>query len=90
MATQPDRDEPHRRDIRLVLNPDGQWTARDLEHELTAQGATREDALDALDEVVEAVFGDGGREPTDEELRALGVDPDVARHQSDEQPDILK
>lgn len=90
MATQSDRDEPRRRDIRLVQNPDGQWTARDLEHELTAQGATREDALDALEEVVEAVVGDGGHEPTDEELRALGVDPDVARRQDDERPDVLK
>lgn len=77
------------REIRLVENPDGQWTARDLTVHVTAQGETREAALDALDDVVEAVVGDGGHEPTEEELRELGVDPKVARKQGD-LPDILK
>lgn len=90
MATEADGNERCRRDIRLIQNPDGQWTARDLNHELTAQGTTRNEALDALDDVVEAVHGDGGHEPTDEELAALGVDPEVARSQSDDLPDVLK
>jgi len=46
-------------------------------------------ALDNLDAVIEAVEGDGGRPPTDEEMRDLGVDPEVARSQSDEVPDVL-
>lgn len=75
-----DADAPDR-EIRLLKNPDGQWTARDLRVEVTAQGESRDAALDALDAVVEAVEGDGGRRPTDEEIRALGVDPEVARTQ---------
>jgi len=78
------------REIRLVENPDGQWTARDLEAEVTAQGETRAAALAALDEVVAALAGEAGHEPTDEELRELGVEPGAAREQGDELPDILK
>jgi mono/diheme cytochrome c family protein len=78
------------REIRLVKNPDGQWTARDLRVGVTAQGDSRDAALDALDAVVAAVDGDGGRPPTDEEIRDLGVDPDVARSGSDELPDVLQ
>ncbi|WP_436932283.1 type II toxin-antitoxin system HicB family antitoxin [Halosimplex halobium] len=81
-------DEP--REIRLVENPDGQWTARDLQVEVSAQGATRSAALENLDAVVEAVTGDGGHEPTDEELRDLGVDPERARTQDDDLPDVLQ
>lgn len=90
MATHADRDDARRRDIRLVRNPDGQWTARDVDADLTAQGETKEAALEALDDVVEAVHGSGGHAPTDEELRELGVDPEVARSQSDELPDVLE
>ncbi|WP_436934344.1 type II toxin-antitoxin system HicB family antitoxin [Halovenus marina] len=77
------------REIRLLKNPDGQWTARDLRLGVTAQGASRDVALDNLDAVVEAVNGEGGRTPTDDEIRDLGVDPAVARSQDDDLPDIL-
>lgn len=89
MATQSDGDDAHSRDSRVFQNPDGQWTARDLEYDLTAQGPTRDAALSALDDVVEAVYGEGGHEPTDAELRRLGVNPDVARNQSEDLPDEL-
>jgi len=78
------------REIRLLENPDGLWTARDLEVEVTAQGETRTAALEDLDAVVAAVTGDGGHEPTDEELRDLGVDPERARSQDDDRPDVLR
>ena len=78
------------REIRLVKNPDGQWTARDLRAGVTAQGKSRDVALDNLDAVVDAVEGDDGRSPTDEEIRDLGVDPEVARSQGDELPDVLQ
>lgn len=78
------------REIHLVESEEGLWTARDLDVGVTAQGETRDEALDRLDDVVEAVTGDGGHEPTDEEIRALGVDPDVARTQGDELPDVLQ
>ena len=84
-----DSDSPER-EIRLLKNPDGRWTARDLRVGVTAQDKTRHVALDNLDAVIEAVDGDGGRPPTDEEIRDLGVDPEVARSQSDELPDVLQ
>ncbi|WP_254840986.1 type II toxin-antitoxin system HicB family antitoxin [Natronomonas marina] len=84
-----DVDTPDR-EIRLVKNPDGQWTARDLRAEVTAQGQSRAAALDDLDAVVEAIDGDGGRAPTDEEIRDLGVDPQTAGEQSDDLPDVLQ
>ena len=78
------------REIRLLKNPNGQWTARDLRVGVTAQGESRDGALDNLDAVVEAVTGDGGQPPTDDEIRELGVDPEVARSQDDEIPDVLQ
>ena len=78
------------REIRLVKNPDGRWTARDLRVGVTAQGESRDGALDNLDAVVEAVDGDDGQPPTADQLRDLGVDPDVARSQDDDLPDVLQ
>ncbi|MFB6095590.1 MAG: type II toxin-antitoxin system HicB family antitoxin [Halodesulfurarchaeum sp.] len=82
-------DDPDR-EIRLLKNPDGKWTARDLRVEVTAQGKSRAAALDNLDALVEAVEGEGGHPPTDDEIREQGVDPEVARSQGDELPDVLQ
>jgi len=84
-----DADTPDR-EIRLLKNPNGQWTARDLRVGVTAQGESRAVALDNLDAVVEAVVDDGGQPPTDDEIRDLGVDPEIARSQGDELPDVLQ
>jgi len=84
-----DVDTPER-EIRLVKNPDGQWTARDLRVGVTVQGENQQVALENLDAVVAAVDGDGGHPPTDDELRELGVDPERARSQDDELPDVLQ
>lgn len=84
-----DTDAPDR-EIRLVKNPDGQWTARDLSVGVVAQGENRGVALDNLDAVVEAVEGNGGRPPTDDEIRDLGVEPEVARSRGDDLPDVLQ
>ncbi len=78
------------REIRLIENPDGQRTARDVRVEVTAQGATRREALDALDAVVGAVAGDGGHVPTDEGIRNFGVEPETSRSQGGELPQILR
>ncbi len=51
------------------------WIAKDLESGVTTQGPTRTEALDNLDEAVALFHGSVGREPTDEELRAVGIDP---------------
>lgn len=74
----------------MLENPDGQWTARDLQVGISAQGETRAAALENLDAVVEAVAGDAGHEPTDDELRDLGVDPQTARSQADDRPAIFR
>lgn len=77
------------REIRLVENSDGQWTVRHLDVGVSAQGATRDEVLEELDDVVAAVTGAGGHEPTDAELCELGVDPEAARTQG-ELHDVLQ
>lgn len=89
MATRIGRDLETRRETRLAENPDGQWTARDLDAEVSAQGATHAETLDAMNAVVDALDSEGGHESTDEELEALGADPNIARTQGDELPDVL-
>jgi hypothetical protein len=78
------------REIRLIENPDGQWTARDLQLEVSAQGETGTAALDNLNAVVRAIVSEEGHEPTDEELRELGVDPETARTQDNDLPNVLR
>jgi len=51
---------------------------------------SRRAALESLDEAVALYHGEIGHEPTDEELRDLGVDPDVARSQDGDLPDVLE
>jgi len=87
---EPDNGDDGRPEIRLVQNPDGKWTARHLQVEISAEGETPGGAVENLMAVVEAVEGDSGHKPTDDELRDLGIDPDVARTQGDELPDVLQ
>lgn len=63
----------------LLIERDRQWEAHDLDVEVSAVGETRDDALNQLDDVVAAVRGEDGHSPSDEELRAAGVDPEVNR-----------
>jgi hypothetical protein len=77
------------REIRLVENPDGRWTATDTGTGLTAQGSTKGAVLRTLDEVADAATSEGGHEPTDEEIRALSVAPETAPSQGD-LPDVLQ
>jgi len=59
----------------ITLTDEGEWwIARDTETGVTSQGKTRSEALDNLDEALAGYHGDG-RKPTDEELRAAGIDP---------------
>lgn len=60
----------------ITLTEDGEWwIAKDTETGVTSQGETRTEALENLDEAL-AGFHGAGREPTDEELRAAGIDPE--------------
>lgn len=61
-------------EIKLVKN-DGWWVATDVSTGVTSQGQSRQDALENLDEAVAGYEGEG-RPPTEEELRAVGIDPE--------------
>lgn len=50
------------------------WVATDLATGVASQGQTREEALEMLDDALAGHDG-AGREPTDAELRDLGIDP---------------
>lgn len=75
-------------EIRLTKEDDW-WVARDVEMEVTSQGRTRTEALENLDEAVALHKGEIGREPTDEELRELGIDPAENTTGGEEPPDVL-
>lgn len=53
----------------------GWWVAQDTETGVVSQGETKTDALDNLEEALEGYRGEG-REPTSEELREAGIDPE--------------
>ncbi|WP_436911928.1 type II toxin-antitoxin system HicB family antitoxin [Halosimplex marinum] len=83
--------EDYLEDPEVHRNPDGQWTARDLEWELTAQGSTVVQALNSLGRVIAAVQGEAGHTPTEEEIRDLGADPDDGGSSDEEDiPDFLQ
>lgn len=81
------------REIRLIDESDGGWSAIDVDTNVASQGETREDALSNLDEALALYREEIGHEPTDEELEALGIGPEVnARHREEavELPDVLQ
>lgn len=88
MSTYTGSESGERPTITLTKNPDGRWTARDHEHGVSAQGGTRDGALSNLDTVVDALEGEAGRPPSDEELREAGIDPDE-NEAGGELPDVL-
>lgn len=65
-----------RREIRLVQEEDGGWSAIDEDVGVASCGDTREEALAMLDEAVALHTGEAGEPLTDEDLRELGIDPD--------------
>lgn len=68
----------------------GWWIAKDAETGVTTQGESRSEALSNLDEAVALHLGEIGDEPTEEELRDLGIDPSDNRTGAQEPPDVLK
>ena len=75
--------------ITLTEYEDGWWTARNVKVGVTSQGETRQEALENLDEAVALYKGEIGREPTDEELRDIGIEPED-NESTGELPDVLK
>ncbi|WP_123534736.1 type II toxin-antitoxin system HicB family antitoxin [Halosimplex salinum] len=60
----------------ITLTDEGEWwVARDTETGVSSQGRTKETALENLDEALAGYRGEG-EEPTDGELRELGIDPE--------------
>ena len=78
----------HTDEIRL-WREDGWWVAKDVETGVTTQGQSRTVALENLDEAVALRDGDVGTEPTEQELRELGIDPADNTTGEDEPPDVL-
>ena len=79
-----------RREITLTEGEDtDMWVAVDEETGVASQGETRQDALENLDEAVALYKGEIGREPTEEELREVGIDPED-NETGGELPDVLK
>jgi len=64
------------REIRLVEEEDGRWSAIDKRSGVASQGETRSEALANLDEAVALHDGEIGEPVTDADLRDLGLDPD--------------
>ena len=84
-----DSDADHDDEIRMWREGDW-WVITDVETGVTTQGETREGALEMLDEAVALHKGEVGREPTDEELRELGIDPDDNTTGEKELPDFMQ
>lgn len=66
-----------RRQIRLVEESDGSWSAVEVRTGVASQGETRSEALANLDEAVELHEGEIGEPVTDADFRDLGIDPET-------------
>ena len=75
------------REIRLVEDEDGRWSAIDERVGVASQGETRSEALTNLDEAVALHRGEIGNPVTDADLRDLGIDPDTVPDKPQE-PDV--
>ena len=64
------------REIRLIEEDEGGWSAIDEETGVASQGETREETLEMLDDAVALHTGEAGEPVTDEDLEELGLDPD--------------
>jgi predicted RNase H-like HicB family nuclease len=79
--------DSERREIRLVEEEDGRWSAIDEGVDVASQGQTRSEALANLDEAVALHKGEIGEPVTDADLRDLGIDPDTVPDEPQE-PDV--
>ena len=72
----PSESDTPRREIRLVQEEGGEWSAVDEATGVASQGETRFEALENLDEAVALHNGEIGEPVTDADLRDLGLDPE--------------
>ena len=79
------------REIRLIENDDGVWSAIDEEAGVASQGASREEALANLDEAVE--LNETGGEPIEDEdafLESIGIDPSEIPDEPESLPEFMQ
>ena len=88
MASSTQDGDGHDGEIRL-WQEDNWWIAKDVETGVTTQGVSRAAALENLDDAVALHDGERGHPPTDEKLRAAGIDPDDNTTGEREPPDVL-
>lgn len=88
MASSTRDSDVHDGEIRL-WQEGGWWIAKDVDTGVTTQGESRTAALENLDDAVALHDGEHGREPTDEELRAAGIEPADNTTGEREPPDVL-
>jgi len=89
MATSARDGDDHEDEIRLWREDDG-WIAKDVETGVTTQGPSRTAALENLDDAVALRTGTIGHEPTDAELKEIGINPADNTTGDQEPPDVLK
>ena len=89
MASSTRDEDPHEDEIRMWREGD-MWVITDVDTGVTTQGETRQEALEMLDDAVAAYNDDRGHEPTDEELRELGIDPDDNTTGDGELPEFMQ
>jgi len=89
MASSTPDGSSHEAEIRLWREDDW-WVAKDVETGVTTQGESRDVALANLDEAVGLHNDEVGSEPTDEELREMGIDPADNTTGEQEPPDVLE
>ncbi|CCQ34316.1 hypothetical protein HLRTI_001523 [Halorhabdus tiamatea SARL4B] len=79
------------REIRLIEEDSGWWSAVDEETGVASQGESREAALENLDEAVALHKGEIGEPIEDEEafLKEIGIDPDEVEP-TKELPDFMQ
>ena len=80
------------REIRLIEEDDGWWSAIDEEAGVASQGETRRKALNNLDEAVALHTGEAGEPIEDEDafLRSIGVDPDEIPDEPHDLPKFMQ
>lgn len=88
MASSTQDGDSHDGEIRL-WQENNWWIAKDVETGVTTQGDSRTAALENFDDAVALYDGERGRAPTDEELRAAGIDPSANTTGDRESPDVF-
>lgn len=74
----------------ITLTDEGEWwIATDTETGVTSQGRTRHEALDNLDEALAGYYGEGD-EPTDDDLRELGINPENNNSDSPDDSEVFE